>query len=165
MAEIKKIDKEKSNIPVERPLDDSLVHNLDMKNTSIFTSKLLIALIIAVVLGLGSGYALSKREATGVKNTGGSVSSSKIAKGTVVGSNDTKTFKDIAEGVLKGGGIDGEGAYHLVRSGGDSQNVYLTSSLVDLSKFLERKIKVWGETQKAKKAGWLMDVGKVEVLQ
>jgi hypothetical protein len=43
--------------------------------------------------------------------------------------------------------------------------VYLTSSLVDLSQFVKRKIKVWGETQKAKVAGWLMDVGKVEVLQ
>ena len=164
MAEIKKIDKEKSNIPVENPLDDSLVHNLDMKNTSIFTPKLIIALIIAIVLGVGSGYGLSKKGTVEV-NTGGVVNSSKISKGTIVGSKDTKTFKDTAEGVLKGGGIDGEGAYHLVRPGGDSQNVYLTSSLVDLSKFLERKIKVWGETQKAKKAGWLMDVGKVEVLQ
>ena len=66
---------------------------------------------------------------------------------------------------MKEGGIDGEGQYHLVRPGGDSQNVYLTSSLVDMSKFLNQKIKVWGETQKAEKAGWLMDVGRVEVLE
>jgi len=37
------------------------------------------------------------------------------------GSNDTKTFKDTAEGTLKEGGIDGEGAFHLERPGGDSQ--------------------------------------------
>ena len=75
-----------------------------------------------------------------------------------------KTFKDIAEGILKGGGINGEGQFHLVRPGGESQNVYLTSSAVDLSKFIARKIKVWGETQTAQHAGWLMDVGRVEVL-
>ena len=165
MAEIQKMDKEKGGIPTEKSLDDSLVHDFNMKSTSIFTPKLLIALIIAVVLGIGSGYALSKRAATGVKNTEGPVSSSKVAKGITVGSGDTKIFKDVAEGILESGGINGEGAYHLVRPGGDSQNVYLTSSLVDLSQFLKRKIKVWGETQQAKVAGWLMDVGKVEVLQ
>ncbi len=159
------MDKEKSEIPAERSLDNSLVHDINIVNTSIFTPKLLIALIVAVVLGIGSGYALSKREATGVKNIGGHASSYKIAKGTTVGSGDTKIFKDVAEGILKSGGIEGEGAYHLVRPGGESQNVYLTSSLVDLSKFLSRKIKVWGETQKAKVAGWLMDVGRVEILQ
>lgn len=166
MAENKKIDNAQSNVSTEKPLDNSLVHDLSMKNmSSIFTSKLLIVLIIAVVLGIGSGYALSKRGGAGVNTTEGPISSSKITKGTTVGSGDAKIFKDKAEGILKSGGIDGEGAYHLVRPGGDSQNVYLTSSLVDLSQFLNRKIKVWGETQQAKVAGWLMDVGKLEVLQ
>ena len=165
MAEIQKMDKEKGGIPTEKSLDDSLVHDFNMKSTSIFTPKLLIALIIAVVLGIGSGYALSNKAAVKVDTAGGPASSSKITKGTTVGSGDTKIFKDVAEGILKSGGINGEGAYHLVRPGGDSQNVYLTSSLVDLSQFLGRKIKVWGETQKAKVAGWLMDVGRVEILQ
>jgi hypothetical protein len=168
MADTQKIDKEKNSEATEKsekPLDNSLVHDFNMTNTSIFTPKLLIALIIAVVLGIGSGYALSKREATSVSTTGGITSPSKIAKGTTVGSGDTKIFKDVAEGILKSGGIDGEGAYHLSRPGGDSQSVYLTSSLVDLSQFMDRKIKVWGETQQAKVAGWLMDVGKLEVLQ
>jgi hypothetical protein len=88
-----------------------------------------------------------------------------VQKGDVVGSDDTKTFKDVAEGTLKPGGIEGEGQFHLVRPGGDSQNVYLVSSIVDLSKFENRKIKVWGSTQTAQHAGWLMDVGKVEVLK
>lgn len=165
MSDTEKIDKEKSEIPTEKPIDNSLVHDFSMKNASIFTPKLLIALIIAVILGLGSGYALSKRAAVGVDTAEGPASSSKIGKGTTVGSGDTKIFKDVAEGILKSGGIDGEGAFHLVRPGGDSQNVYLTSSLVDLSIFLDRKVKVWGETQQAKVAGWLMDVGRVEVLQ
>lgn len=166
MQETKKIDNNKTNTGIEKPVDNSLVHDLSMKNmSSIFTPQLLIALIIAVLLGIGSGYALSKRESVGVGSIGGPAGSSKVSKGTVVGSDDTKIFKDVAEGILKKGGIEGEGAYHLVRPGGDSQNVYLTSSLVDLSQFMERKIKVWGETQQAKHAGWLMDAGKVEVLQ
>jgi len=165
MPETQKIDNKKTNVPTEKPLDNSLVHDFNMTNASIFTPKLLIALIIAVVLGIGSGYALSNKEATSTSTTEEITSSSKIEKGTTVGSGDTKIFKDVAEGILKSGGIDGEGAYHLSRPGGDSQNVYLTSSLVDLSQFLGKKIKVWGETQQAKVAGWLMDVGKLEVLQ
>ena len=158
------MDQEKNSIPTNNvSTEDPLIHNFDMKNT-VFTPKLFIVLIFAVILGVGSGYALSKKGMVEV-NTGGVVNSSKVEKGTTVGSSDTKTFKDTVEGILKSGGIDGEGAYHLSRPGGDSQNVYLTSSLVDMSKFLNRKIKVWGETQKAKHAGWLMDVGKVEVLQ
>ena len=81
-----------------------------------------------------------------------------------MGSNDTKTFKDIAEGDLKTGGIDGEGQFHLQRPGGESQNVYLTSSIVDLSAYVGKKVKIWGETHKAQHAGWLMDVGRLKVL-
>lgn len=84
----------------------------------------------------------------------------------VVGSTDTKTFRDSAEGVLEEGGIDGEGTHHLVREEGrPDQNAYLTSSVVDLSEYVGKKIKVWGETFSAQKAGWLMDVGKVELLE
>ncbi len=81
------------------------------------------------------------------------------------GIKDEKRFPDKAEGVLKEGGIDGEGNFHLVRPGGESQNVYLTSSTVDLSEFLGKKVRVWGETFKGEKAGWLMDVGYIEVIE
>ena len=84
----------------------------------------------------------------------------------IVGSTDTKTFRDSTEGVLEEGGIDGEGTHHLVREEGRSdQNAYLTSSIVDLNNYVGKKIKVWGETFSAQKAGWLMDVGKVELLE
>lgn len=164
------MDKKNNNIPTNKPSDNQLVHNFGPMSTSIFTPKLFVILIAVAILGLGSGYlfsrgGISKMDVSKEKSVGFSVGSSKIVKGTIVGSDDTETFKDIAEGVLKGGGINGEGAYHLERPGGESQNVYLTSSLVDLSKFLNRKIKVWGETQKAKHAGWLMDVGRVELLE
>lgn len=134
-------------------------------NAPFFSQKLLIVLIVVVILGIGSGYILGKK-GTGEKSlTAGSINSSSVPKGTVIGSGDTKIFKDTAEGVLKTGGIDGEGQFHLVRPGGDSQNVYLTSSSVDLSKLIGKKVKVWGETQKAQHAGWLMDVGRVQILE
>jgi hypothetical protein len=139
----------------------------NMNMNSIFTKNLFIFLILSVVMGAMSGYILSNKKGAAGGNTlaTGSVNSSKISKGTVVGSNDTKTFKDTATGTLKNGGINGEGQFHLARPGGESQNVYLTSSSVDLSAFVNKKIKVWGETQKAQYAGWLMDVGRVEVLE
>ncbi|MDO8657342.1 MAG: hypothetical protein Q7K55_01280 [Candidatus Levybacteria bacterium] len=142
-----------------------LLHGFDQMNkSSVFSTKLVVFLLVAVLLGVGTGYLLSKNSSKTTLITTGSSGGSSVSKGTVVGSDDLKTFKDTTDGILKEGGIEGEGQYHLVRPGGDSQNVYLTSSIVDLSKFIDKKIKVWGETNTAKKAGWLMDVGRVEVL-
>lgn len=133
--------------------------------SSIFTKNLFIFLVIALIMGGMTGYVLSNNKgSSGNTLKSGTIDSSKVSKGTIVGSNDTKTFKDTTSGTLKNGGINGEGQFHLVRPGGNSQNVYVTSSSVDLSKFVNKKIKVWGETQKAQYAGWLMDVGRVEVL-
>lgn len=145
----------------------SLVHDFNPTSSKFaFSPKIALIFVVILLLGLGSGYLLSKNSNGGIatKTSGGVPSSSSISKGTTFGSNDISTFKDTAEGVLKQGGIDGEGAFHLVRPGGDSQNVYLTSSSVDLSKLIDKNIKVWGQTQKAQHAGWLMDVGRVEVL-
>lgn len=138
----------------------------DMKSpSSSMPAKVLIFFVVVILLGIGSGYVLAKYNTS--KLPGGSsstaVSGASVVKGATYGTNDTSTFKDMAEGVVQKGGIDGEGQYHLVRPGGDSQNVYMTSSLVDLSQFIGHKVKVWGATQKAQSAGWLMDVGKVEV--
>lgn len=86
-----------------------------------------------------------------------------VKVGAVFGVPDEKTFRDEVEGVLIKGGIAGEGSHTLLREGGVSQNVYLTSSVVDLDQFENMKVKVWGETFKGQKAGWLMDVGRLEV--
>lgn len=148
-------------------VSQELVRDLnEVQAAPLFSAKLIIALSVVVLLGIGSGYFLAKNTGkTAFTNLGAPGSGSTVAKGTVVGSEDLKTFKDIAEGKLEKGGIDGEGQFHLVRPGGASQNVYMTSSIVDLSLFIGKKVKVWGETQKAQKAGWLMDVGRVEVLE
>lgn len=136
----------------------------DQVNSASSPMKLILIFIVIAFLGIGTGFALSKvSKATGkqlipIANVGPSL------KGKTYGSEDIKTFKDTAEGKLEEGGIEGEGQFHLVRPGGESQNVYLTSSLVDLSQFVGRKVKVWGQTQAAQTAGWLMDVGRVEIL-
>jgi len=160
------MEEEKKNLE-NQTKEPPIVHDFEKSQSFSFTPKLFIILIVVLIVGIGSGYLLS-RQGNSIGNVtigGSSENSSKVSKGTVVGSDDTKTFKDTVEGILKEGGIDGEGVFHLVRPGGDSQNVYMTSSIIDLSKFIDKKIKVWGQTQKAQHAGWLMDVGRVEVIQ
>ena len=104
-----------------------------------------------------------------IKKAPSSVTSVNSQKGTAVQSDkaagvvDKKTFNTDATGILREGGIDGEGNFHLERTGGVSQNAYLTSSTVDLSKYIGKKVKVWGQTYQSQKAGWLMDVGLVEI--
>ncbi len=130
------------------------------------TNKVVVLIFAAVILGILSGFGFSRNGGASITSTNNSGADlSNAQKGTVVGSDDTKTFSDVAEGIVKKGGIDGEGTFHLVRPGGESQNVYLTSSNIDLQALLDRKIKVWGQTIQAEHAGWLMDVGKIEVLQ
>lgn len=154
---------------IQQDQNQPLVHDFNGGSAkSAFTPKVIALLVVIVIVGVFSGYLIAGKNNGSVINGGGKTgsnsTSSSVASGTVIGSNDTATFKDTAQGTLKEGGIDGEGAFHLERSGGASQNVYLTSSIVDLSKFVGKNIKVWGQTQKAQHAGWLMDVGRVEVL-
>lgn len=164
---IKIMEKKTEGLEVKEE-EQPLIHEFNKENLkSAFTSKIIALLVGVVFLGVLSGYFFASK---GGSLTGGKIQTNLpngalLSKGMIIGSNDTKTFKDNTEGTLKEGGIDGEGAFHLERPGGESQNVYLTSSLVDLSKFINRKIKVWGQTQKAQTAGWLMDVGRVEVLE
>ncbi len=126
---------------------------------------LLGTVIAALVLGGISGYILSSK--------GGSGSSSPIAMPGVApktAQQDAGTFKDFAQGVIKakvhpsGTTSDySEGTHTLIRDG--AVPVALTSSVVDLSKYEGKKVKVYGETQKALSEGWLMDVGKVEEIK
>ncbi|MDH5533929.1 MAG: hypothetical protein OEX81_05910 [Candidatus Pacebacteria bacterium] len=135
-------------------------------------TKILIALsIIAIVAGIGTGFGLNKLTAKGQPVSTGPKSSdlqqvpdSSIAVGDVFGIKDDDTFKDSAEGYLVEAVIDDEGSHKLLRPGGDSQTVFLTSSSTDLDKFVGMEVKIKGETFKGQKAGWLMDVGQVEVL-
>lgn len=123
---------------------------------------------LAIIAGIPSGFLMSKvtYSASDSNTTDAPVAKTENKNGKQeMGISDESTFKDTAEGVLEEGGIDGEGTYHLVRPGGDSQNVYLTSTVIDLASFMGKKVQVWGQTLSARKAGWLMDVGKIKLLE
>jgi len=143
-----------------------LIHNMDnskQSNTVPLTSFFLLIALVAIIgglIGFGVSKLTSKTASSANKNAG-----KNIQTDTTSGISDKKTFKDSAEGILREGGIDGEGNFHLERPGGKSQNVYLTSSTVDLSLYLNKKVRVQGETFSAQTAGWLMDVGLVEILK
>src|SRR5258708_4170544 len=154
--------------------DEALAHSMERTNPmKKKTPVFVIGAAVAVLLGLATGYVgasfgkttvLPLQTATGTDSSGAAVSAMPDIKvGQTFGSKDASAFKDSAEGVLLPGGIGSEGSHHLVRPGGASQNVYLTSSVMDLKMFENTKVKVFGETFKAQKAGWLMDVGRVEV--
>lgn len=113
---------------------------------------------LVVLVGVVTAWLIS-----GKPRTGGAGPGTTKVTATEAGALDPKIKYDTATGVLQEGGIGNEGTFHLVRDGGTSKYVYLTSSVVDLSKFLDKKVQIWGETLASKKAGWLMDVAKVQV--
>ena len=145
----------------------SPIHEMDNKQSSgtvplpLFFISIAIVALIGVIVGFSTSKLIKKPNNTAdTTNAGKNVNTD-----TSSGISDKKTFKDTSEGILKEGGIEGEGNFHLERPGGKSQNVYLTSSTVDLSLYLNKKVRVQGETFNAQKAGWLMDVGLVEILK
>lgn len=119
-------------------------------------------LVISILLGATSGYLLASGTS---KPTGPTTAQTTQAAKTA--QTDNRTFRDFAEGVIqkrpapKSADEYIEGTHMLVRDG--AVPVALTSSVVDLNQYEGKKVRVFGETQKAIKEGWLMDVGKVEV--
>lgn len=152
--------------PTNQP--EKLIHPMKRSEGPNMVKTVISALVI-VLAGSMTGFGLSKVAGQSTPTTQQTVSPEQIAEdgvkvGDIIGTKDN-TFKDSAEGVLVKGGIDGEGSHHLMRPGGPAQNVYLTSSVLDLDELENHKVKVWGETFAAQKAGWLMDVGRVEVVE
>lgn len=139
----------------------AVVHPLKVADDLVPIRRVVVITLLMILAGVATGFLLSLAKNVPIVNK--TLQSPQEVKKTV-GLKDKKTFKDKAEGILKEGGIEGEGQFHLERAGGESQNVYLTSTTVDLSEFIDKKVRVWGETFAAEKAGWLMDVGLVEVL-
>jgi len=160
------ISEEKAQVMPQEPKKEELpLHPLEEKEPKNWIK--LLSLASGAVLLIAGGVITGNLLASGKAGPIGLGEESKVIKTEkVVGSTDTSTFRDSAEGVLENGGIDGEGTHHLVRAEGrPDQNAYLTSSVVDLDQYAGKKVKVWGETFTAQKAGWLMDVGKIELLE
>lgn len=127
-----------------------------------------ILLIVAALGGVGTGfgsYQLYARSGGALQDIEAVPTEGSITAGAVFGSPDTDTFKDSAEGYLESGTPGDEGTHQLLRPGGDMQTVTLTSSVTDLDALVGMQVKVWGETFRSQSSGWLMDVGRVEVLK
>lgn len=129
-------------------------------------SKIVPFVIIIVVIGAGilTGLVLSSINKT---SSGGSVLSEEDLSPEIKESL-AQTFRDETEGTLeKNEDLDkyAQGTHKLIRPGGEDQTAYLTSSILDLDEYVGKKIKVFGETFGSSQVGWLMDVGKVEVIK
>lgn len=116
---------------------------------------------IIILFGLGTGFVLARDK---VLHKGSADVPISIKTDRIEGITDPKTFPDTAEGIVEKGGIDGEGTHKLAREGGPSQTAYMVSSVIDLDKYVGKKVRVWGQTIAAQKAAWLMDIGKIELL-
>ncbi len=176
--EVHKIDAD--NKPIEAPEKKDLkvpedknkkglVKEMSIKKTP-STKNIAINIIISllvVAIGIFSGWGLSQVVSTKPSQSPeeqAMVNEEEIKPGDIYG-QEINGFRDSAEGVLLKGGIEGEGSHRILRPGGKTQTVYLTSSVIDLNPFVDHKVKVWGETFAAQKANWLMDVGRVEVIE
>lgn len=130
------------------------------------TLGLMLLVAFVVIAGVTTGYVLATGRSPSVMSSiskSDDGTSATTANTTKVGKLESGVQYDEAEGTLAVDGIEGEGTHHLERTGGDSQNVYLTSSLLNLDDFAGKTVHVWGVTFAGKKAGWLMDVAQVEV--
>jgi len=120
-----------------------------------------IGAFLVVLLGVGTAWMIYGK----MSNSDSSAAPGAKLTSTEAGALDPKVKYDTAEGIIKEGGLNEEGTFHLERDGGPSKSVYLTSSVVDLAKFIDKKVQIWGQTLASKKVGWLMDVAKVQVVR
>lgn len=150
--------------PVHK-MDDIDTGFMNTQTPEFSTQKLIGIFVGLIILGTITGFGISKTQSL-LSSKSLNTTSEKTKKDhpKAAGVKDKETFKDSATGILKEDGFEGEGSHHLERPGGTSQNVYITSSTVDLDEYIDHKVTVWGQTFAAEKAGWLMDVGLVEVL-
>lgn len=155
------------NQPVQ-PQPQSILRAIPKKRLPI-NLKVVPVIIILIVIAAGAftGLVLSSRS----KSSQASTAKAAIDEGSLTGEQKksfSQTFRDEAEGSIeKNNDLDkyAQGTHKLIRPGGESQTAYLTSSVLDLDEFVGKKVKVFGETFGSSQVGWLMDVGKVEVIK
>lgn len=154
-----------NSAPVKPPTPSAKMMNPFPKANNQMNTKMIVIALVVVLAGVATGWALS---GTGRASNGSTAMTSKDMM-TDQSNSDSgageASGEAAAEGTLEEGGINGEGTHHLVRPGGDTQTVYLTSTTLNLQDFAGKKVQIWGETLAGKSAGWLMDVTKVKVIQ
>lgn len=122
--------------------------------------KLVVAGLVVVLAGVGTGWALAGASLA-VPAPGVEV----VKNPETAGEVDESVFTDTAYGILREGGIEGEGTHYLDTGAGPEKYVYLFSTVLDLTSFVGKKVEVRGQTLAAEKAGWLMDVGSIKEIQ
>lgn len=117
--------------------------------------KLITVSVLIVLVGSVVGFGLSR---------------SKIAK--VLGGEsieaeykDSKLFESIVTGTVKKGGLFGDGTHTLVQDSNPKNPAALLSSVVDLDEYVDKHVQIWGRSQKGLKAAWLLEVGRVKILE
>ena len=125
----------------------------------------ILIILIIVSLGIVSGLIVSSRSKSALLATGSSNGEDLPPEQK---QSFNQTFNNEAEGMIeRNDTLDkyAQGTHKLIRPGGESQTAYLTSSVLDLDQYNGKKVKVFGETFGSSQVGWLMDVGKVEVVK
>lgn len=150
------------------PITTSTPLKLPQKPKIIYFVIVILAIISGFLISrvIPTKYSVSDNSLRLVTNKEASkiVEGEDVKVGTIYG-NLSKNFGDSAMGVVKSGGVNGEGTHTLVREGGATQNAALTSSVVDLDLFIDKKVEVKGETNDSNKVGWFMDVGSIKILE
>ena len=126
----------------------------------------IIIVVVVVAAGIFSGLIFSSRNKNAKIQTKAAIDEEQLTGEQK--QSFAQTFRDEAEGVIeKNDELDkfAQGPWKLIRPGGESQTAYLTSSVMDLDEYIGKKVKVYGETFGSGQVAWLMDVGKVEVIQ
>ncbi len=144
---------------------DTLVSELNPTPPSSGSPLLIVVTVVVLLAGSVVGFVLGRNSASSSQDSTPSPTQKHVKTANEVGTTDTKTFSDTAKGKLESGGMSGEGTHRLIRPGGDSQTVYLISSIVDLDEFVGKVVEVFGQTIDAQRVGWLMDVGRVKLAQ
>ncbi len=154
---------EEQNLVQEFPQEKK---KFNLKEILIPTGVILAIIVVGGVTGyflsnLGQGSVMVPTQSKQLIGGAEVVQSSKE-----VGIKDEKAFKDTSQGKIVANDNKDvpEGSHKLIRPGGPSQTAYLTSSVLDLNQFLGKCVQIWGETFAGQKAGWLMDVGRIRIL-
>lgn len=171
--EIKRIDLDQNTPPEKQHLNLILQNTKPKISEPSMSKQTPLLTVILFVLAVGAGIFTGAYLKTNKTSAGGSspdvsnlqavIPSQGVKVGDIYGSADERGFKDKATGVVDKGGFNGEGTHKLVRVGGVSQTIYLTSTVIDLDQLVGHEVTIWGETFKGQKVGWLMDVGRAKI--
>ena len=171
--EIKKIDLDETpqvSSEAIQPASPISEANSSAKDPSMSKNKnlpVIILFVLVAVAGIFTGSFLKNQTSASDSGVTGSIQAeipeTGVKVGDVYGSTDERAFKDKVLGVVDKGGVGGEGTHKLLRPGGASQTVCMSSTTIDLDQLVGHQVTLWGETFDGQKCGWLMDVGRARI--